>query len=221
MVKALFLDFYGTVVHEDGEIIREITKIIMNTGGAGSTEEIGRFWWSEFQGMCEKAHGESFETQRALEQRSLENTIERFGSDAGAAELSGRMFDYWMNPDIFEDSKAFFERCPVPIYVVSNIDRQDIRAAMDYHGLSPAGVFTSEDARAYKPREELFRLALESTGLGPKEAVHIGDSLSSDVRGAGRAGIPAVWLNRGGRDVPQGVRSAGSLLDILQMVFGG
>ena len=51
MVKALFLDFYGTVVHEDGEIIREITKIIMNTGGAGSTEEIGRFWWSEFQGM--------------------------------------------------------------------------------------------------------------------------------------------------------------------------
>ena len=85
MVKALFLDFYGTVVHEDGEIIREITKIIMNTGGAGSTEEIGRFWWSEFQGMCEKAHGESFETQRALEQRSLENTIERFGSDAGAA----------------------------------------------------------------------------------------------------------------------------------------
>ena len=26
MMKAFFLDFYGTVVHEDGEIIKKITQ---------------------------------------------------------------------------------------------------------------------------------------------------------------------------------------------------
>ena len=32
MIKAVFLDFYGTVVYEDGEIIKKITRIIMETG---------------------------------------------------------------------------------------------------------------------------------------------------------------------------------------------
>ena len=35
MVKAFFLDFYGTIVHEDGEVIKKITQIIMKTGKAG------------------------------------------------------------------------------------------------------------------------------------------------------------------------------------------
>lgn len=32
--------------------------------------------------------------------------------------------------------------------------------AIEYHNIMPAGVATSEDARAYKPRKELFELAL-------------------------------------------------------------
>ena len=27
-IKAFFVDFYGTIVHEDGEVIKSITKII-------------------------------------------------------------------------------------------------------------------------------------------------------------------------------------------------
>lgn len=52
--------------------------------------------------------------------------------------------------------------------------------ALSYHGLSPAGVFTSEDARAYKPRTELFNLALKKCGLLADKVIHIGDSISSD-----------------------------------------
>lgn len=48
MVKAFFLDFYGTIVHEDGEVIKKITQIIMKTGKAGNTSEIDIFWWKEF-----------------------------------------------------------------------------------------------------------------------------------------------------------------------------
>ena len=32
MIKAFFVDFYGTVVHEDGEVIKKITQIIFDTG---------------------------------------------------------------------------------------------------------------------------------------------------------------------------------------------
>ena len=96
----------------------------------------------------------------------------------------------------------FFERSPYPIYIVSTIETADIEPAVSHHRLRPAGVFTSEDARSYKPRRELFDLALRRTGLQPGEVWHIGDSFSSDVRGAAAVGIPAVWLNRRGKPAP-------------------
>ncbi len=32
MVKAVFIDFYGTVVHEDGEVIKKVAQEIFDTG---------------------------------------------------------------------------------------------------------------------------------------------------------------------------------------------
>ncbi len=46
----------------------------------------------------------------------------------------------------------------------------------------------------------------------------IGDSLSSDVKGAGALGINTMWINRSGKDVPEGVVSIVSLMDILDKV---
>lgn len=80
--------------------------------------------------------------------------------------------------------------------------------------MKPAGVFTSEDARSYKPRKELFELAIKSTGLSGKEVIHIGDSLSSDIQGAASVGINAIWINRSGKEVPDGVNSVKNLLEV-------
>lgn len=218
MVKAFFLDFYGTIVHEDGEVIKKITQIILETGKAGNTSEIAAFWWKAFQEMFTNSYEKSFETQRALEERSLESTIKRFYSNANARELSKLMFEHWMKPPIFEDAKPFFEKSPIPVYIVSNIDTDDIMKAIEYHNIAPTGVFTSEDAKAYKPRKELFELALNRAGLRADEVIHIGDSISSDVKGANAVNIRALWLNRFGKEVPDGVESIVSLLDALEKV---
>ncbi len=216
MIKAIFIDFYGTVVFEDGEVIQKITQEIYDTGKVENKAEIGGYWWKEFQTAFLNSYGESFETQRKLEYRSLAKTIEHYQSTADAKSLSDRMFAYWQAPPIFEESKQFFEACPVPIYVVSNIDREDILAAIEYHGLKPQAVFTSEDAKSYKPRKELFELALNATGLKADDVMHIGDSLSSDVKGAYEVGIQPIWVNRGGREVPKGVKAVSNLMDILE-----
>ncbi len=215
-IKALFVDFYGTIVHEDGEVIKKITEIIQKTGFANDISEIDSFWWKDFQTMFQSSYGDTFETQRALEEKSLEHTLAKFHSTANAKELSNLMFDHWVKPPIFEDSKEFFEKSPLPIYIVSNIDTDDINRAIEYHNLKPAGLFTSEDARAYKPRKELFELALKKTGLTPEEVIHIGDSLSSDVKGASALGIHTLWLNRFGKDVPDGVKSISTLQQIFE-----
>ena len=214
-IKAFFVDFYGTIVHEDGEVIKKITKIICDTGKVEDPSEVDSFWWRDFQTMFMNSYGETFETQRSLEEKSLVHTLERFGSNADAKELSSMMFAHWIKPPIFEDSKVFFENSPLPVYVVSNIDTSDILQAIAYHDLHPAGVFTSEDAKSYKPGKELFELALRLTGLLPEEVIHIGDSVSSDVQGAAKAGIRALWLNRFGKSVPEGVESISELPEAL------
>ena len=217
-IKAFFVDFYGTIVHEDGEVIKKITKIICNMGKVENPSEVDSFWWKDFQTMFMNSYGDTFETQRALEEKSLEHTLEQFESSADAKELSEMMFAHWVNPPIFEDSKEFFEKSPLPVYVVSNIDTADILEAMDFHGLKAAGVFTSEDAKSYKPRKELFELALKKSGLNADEVIHIGDSLSSDVKGANSLGIRALWLNRFGKEIPEGVESITSLLGAFEVI---
>lgn len=214
MVKAIFIDFYGTIVYEDGEVIKQIVQKIFDTGKVNDKSEIDSYWWNEFQTAFISAYGENFETQRKLEYQSLDKTIQHFNSSADAEILSNLMFEHWVKPPIFEESKQFFNKSPVPIYIVSNIDRNDILQAIAFHGLKPNGVFTSEDAKSYKPRKELFEFALKSTGLSAEQVVHIGDSLSSDVKGASAVGIKSIWINRIGREVPHGIVAVENLLQV-------
>lgn len=52
----------------------------------------------------------------------------------------------------------------------------------------------------YKPNAEPFHVALDELGVDPGRAVHVGNSLESDVRGALAAGLQAVWVPRGEAD---------------------
>ena len=149
----------------------------------------------------------------------MNKTIQYFNSSADAEALSNLMFEHWVKSPIFEESKQFFEISPVPIYIVSNIDRDDILQAIKFHGLEPSGVFTSEDAKSYKPRKELFEFALNSTGLSAEQVVHIGDSLNSDVKGASSVGINTIWINRSGREITEGVVAVGNLLEVYNTDF--
>ncbi|MBR1432641.1 HAD family hydrolase [Ruminococcus sp.] len=215
MIKAVFTDFYGTLAHEDGEIVKRISEEIFDTGKADDISDIGAYWWERFQSLFSSSYGEDFRTQRELEYTSLEDTIKHFCSTADAGKLSELMFSHWQKPPVFADTLPFFEKCPVPVCIVSNIDRCDVMSALDHIGVKPRGIFTSEDARSYKPRKELFLYAMNKTGLAPHEVIHVGDSLSSDVKGAELAGIKAVWLNRGGREVPEGVNSVRVLTELF------
>jgi putative hydrolase of the HAD superfamily len=59
-------------------------------------------------------------------------------------------------------------------------------------------VITSREAGAEKPHPPIFLMALDRAGARPDEAVHVGDQLDSDVRGAEAVGIRPVLLDRYG-----------------------
>lgn len=50
-----------------------------------------------------------------------------------------------------------------------------------------------------KPYPAIFRQAVSSMNVHPKEAVMIGDTLSSDIKGANSAGIDSLFLTKGSK----------------------
>jgi hypothetical protein len=66
--KALCLDFYGTLVHEDDAIIAEILKDIAATSLISlDTRRIGKDWYARFLELTAVAYGDHFKRQREIE----------------------------------------------------------------------------------------------------------------------------------------------------------
>ena len=78
------------------------------------------------------------------------------------------------------------------------------------------GDFITGDTNGFRNEDfELFEIALKKTGLSAGEVLHIGDSLSSDIKGANSVGINAIWINRTGKDIPDKVTAVSNLLEVL------
>ena len=64
-------------------------------------------------------------------------------------------------------------------------------------------VFISDVIGYEKPRKEFFDIAFaQLPGFEREKALLVGDSLTSDMRGANGAGVDACWYNPGGKPLP-------------------
>lgn len=219
MLKAVFADFYGTMVHENGPIAAEVAQRIYESGSAGSPEEVFRCWWESYRKRLESANGPNFHLQRETALANFKDLLARFQSSENPEGILSQMEEHWSTTAAYEDAKVFMDKISVPVYFVTNSDDCYVSAAASHAGLHPAGIITSEQARCYKPNKGIFLYALEKAGCTPGEVVHIGDSISGDVECARSAGIKGIWLNREGRPAPDGVVSAGNLMEALELLF--
>jgi FMN phosphatase YigB (HAD superfamily) len=74
-----------------------------------------------------------------------------------------------------------------------------------------------------KPAAAIFRAGLEAAGAANTEAVMLGDSWLTDIKGARQAGLRAVWLNRFGEvspdpTVPE-LRALEPVVDALNLIL--
>lgn len=202
--RAILLDFYGTVVAEDDVPVAAVCEEIAAASSDNVTREQVLDEWSRLMSrMCLESHGPTFRLQRDIERASLGAVLRRFHADLDVDALLPGLFDYWQRPPIFPESKRVIEKCHVPVCLVTNIDNADLACALAHHGLRFEMMVTSEDCRAYKPRAEPFRKALSLLGLTPRDVLHVGDSITADVRGAKALGIPVMWLNRRQARLPE------------------
>ena len=141
-----------------------------------------------------------------------------FSSSEDPKALCEKMTEFWYAPEIFEDTKWFLEKVPLPVYFVTNSDDRFITEAVKKYDLCPAGIITSQMAKCSKPAKGIFLCALEQTGLSPEEVIHCGDSMAGDVESPASVGIRSIWMNRRNKPIPQGVEAVSNFQELLEVV---
>jgi hypothetical protein len=78
--RAILLDFYGTVVHEDDVPIGEICEQIAAASSMAVTaREIRTYWGQSFHERLVQSYGPAFRLQKDLELDSLRDVLQHFG----------------------------------------------------------------------------------------------------------------------------------------------
>ncbi len=122
------------------------------------------------------------------DQSTVENFNDNFQKDLG------------INVAFHKNAKNVLEKLKENYkqYAITNGTKVAQEAKIENSGLDNIldGVFISEDLGVDKPNKEFFDIVLNQVGSkDPREYIVIGDSLTSDIKGANNAGIKCIWFN--------------------------
>jgi putative hydrolase of the HAD superfamily len=138
--------------------------------------------------------------------RRIEDTFRATGGNLAEFELPPQLalelFDRFAESDLWQvypdviGPMGRWHRAGMRLAVVSNFD-QRLHGLLEALGLADLLelVVVSSAAGAAKPSPQPFQLALDSLGLEPEQAWHVGDS-PEDVAGARAAGITCLRIQR-------------------------
>jgi 2-haloacid dehalogenase len=127
----------------------------------------------------------------------LAQELDATTSPEEAAAFGDSVRDWPAFPDSPE-ALAYLKR-HYKLVIVSNVDRASFRHSNARLGVSFDAVVTADDAGAYKPAPNHFRLALArlaEMGIGQDRVLHVAQSLYHDHVPAKRLGLRTMWVNR-------------------------
>ena len=219
MIKAVFIDYMGTTVDEHSPEMAEIVRRICKNSSLHDPKQVQRFILETRRRYEADSYLDTYLTEDEIVTRLILDMEAQIALRGDPAVLRDLIHSHWVNAPVFSDAGLFFDRCPVPIYIITNNGLPYMEQALRHNGLKAAGVVSADTARAYKPHREIFDEALRISGCTPDEAVHIGDSYDTDVVGARGVGISPVLLLRGRVRQHEDVDAADGLDQALKLIF--
>ena len=106
------------------------------------------------------------------------------------------------------------------LYIVTNGVAKTQAHRLEKSGLLPyfKDVFVSEAIGIPKPDRKFFEYVLERINEKDKsKIIVIGDSLSSDIRGAENSGLDSIWLNNNGSSLSSDLNPVATVTDLKQL----
>lgn len=82
------------------------------------------------------------------------------------------------------------------LVIISNSDRSIIAHTLRQLEVEFDAVIVAEDAKAYKPSDAPFELALDAIRSRPEQVLHVAFGFKYDIGPANRLGFRSAWVNR-------------------------
>ena len=174
---------------------------------------------------------EGKQTREETLTRRFEILFSEYGIAASGPEARDRYEDnlavgHFFMPGAEELLEALHGR--YELYIVSNGTPKVQAGRIASAGIAPyfEKIFVSEELGAVKPSTAFFERSVgRIPGFDRERALLVGDSLSSDIRGARNAGIRSCWFNHRGEapraDIPADfeIRALSELPPLLARLF--
>ena len=188
----------------------------------------------EYLSAYEAANSEvwrNFEEGKISMERLKSLRFEKFFTSMGLAldpQKTGRMFIKLLSDAayIIEGAETLLERLSkdYSLSVITNGIAEVQRGRLKKLGLMKYfdGLFISEELGVQKPSAAFFDKTLESLGAQKSQCLVIGDSLTSDMKGAVECGLDALFLNLSGQQVEIDSRikyQAKSYEELLSIIY--
>jgi putative hydrolase of the HAD superfamily len=208
-LRAVFLDVDDTLVDFD----RAARAALVATLGVDADYDL----WRTLEHFRRYESGElDFQSMLDLRMADFLAMIGRAADVPSAAHFEARRFErlpqhYTLYDDVLPCLAALRGRGLLLGLITNNVashQRDKITAV----GLGDTfdTVVISGEVGVAKPNRAIFEHACATLSVPAHEAMHVGDNLRTDARGARDAGLRAVWLDRRG-GVPGGRESAAEL----------
>ena len=200
-VTTVIFDMFNTLV-KDGEVywIESFQKVIDKQGLGISAAELRLEWSTGDQSFREqRVTGRvPFESYREAWQRSFQRTFASLGLNGDSERAVESLIGDMGRRPLHNDTKETLEwlKGKYRVAVLSNVDDCVLEVCLERLDYPFEAALSSEAARCYKPRPELFGQLVGRLGIRPEEAVYVGDKQYEDVQGARDSGIGSFWINR-------------------------
>ena len=208
MIKAVFFDFYHTLVRYEppreqveADVLKqlglEIDPQALRLPLVAADEFI-------YQEIADKPLGQrSREEKMVLYARYQSIVLREAGLRADEKliyQLMGLMQEVQMTLALYDDAPPAMDDLKdhgLKLGLISNVEH-DINPIMEQLGLPQwlDIVVTSQETGFNKPHPEIFKAALKQAGVKPAEAIYVGDQYQVDVVGARGAGLKGVLIDR-------------------------
>ena len=151
--------------------------------------------------------------------------LERLSIQQNREFLAKKIDEFWWNyadTQLYTDVKETLKELramDVKTGIITNGLEIDFRQVLLRTGLTNSFDVTVgvDSCRKAKPDEAIFLYAINKLCIQPKEAIFVGDSIEQDYKGAKKAGLKALLIDRAGK-APASVEKIKSLREVFAYI---
>jgi len=211
--KAIFFDFGGTLMCAESDNVAHLhmmKEVIQKYNLPASPEDMvtkyNSFLFTKEMTLRDADPEEkSFTPLRESTKKAFKGVLEEYNIQPSKEDFQ------WFRKLFFENHKKYIKLFPETLLILRELKNTDLHLGIisdidnDFQdiqfkvfGISKIfdSITTSEEVQSYKPKAEIFQVALEKAGCQGKESIIIGDSYKKDIIGGKNMGMTTIWINK-------------------------